>query len=79
MKLTYDPKANIAYVRLREKPAEVEALHISDEMNINLTPDGTIYGIELLNATEQLAGDEIKRFVLENPSTGKSTEVLLPL
>ena len=79
MKLTYDPKANIAYIRLREKPAEVETLHISDEMNIDLAPDGTIYGIELLNATEQLAGGGIKRFVLENPSTGKSAEVLLPL
>ena len=32
---------------------------MSDELNVDLAPDGTIYGIELLNANEQLrAGDD---------------------
>ena len=58
MKLSYDPRYNIAYIRLREKTAEVETIRVSDELNIDLAPDGTIYGIELLNANEQLrAGD----------------------
>jgi len=39
MQLTYDPHHNIAYIRLREKSAEVETLRISDELNIDLTPD----------------------------------------
>jgi uncharacterized protein YuzE len=45
MRLTYDPRYNIAYLRLHEKRNEVETLKISDEMNIDIAPDGTIYGI----------------------------------
>ena len=54
MKLSYDPRYNIAYIRLREKTAEVETIRVSDELNVDLAPDGTVYGIELLNANEQL-------------------------
>jgi uncharacterized protein YuzE len=54
MRLTYDPRYNIAYLRLREKTAEVETLHISEFLNVDLGPDGTVYGIELLDANEQL-------------------------
>jgi uncharacterized protein YuzE len=59
MKLSYDPRYNIAYIRLREKTAVVETIRVSDELNVDLAPDGTVYGIELLNANEQLrAGDD---------------------
>jgi uncharacterized protein YuzE len=54
MKLTYDPKYNVAYIHLRDKPAEVETIHLSDELKVDIAPDGTVCGIELLNANEQL-------------------------
>ena len=57
MKLSYDRKANIAYLRFHAKRGTVTTLKISDEMNIDIAPDGTVYGIELLNAIEQLAED----------------------
>ena len=57
MKLSYDSKANIAYVRFHEKRGTVTTLKISDEVNIDLAADGSIYGIELLNANEQLTED----------------------
>ena len=57
MKLSYDPKYNIAYLRFHEKRGTVTTIKISDEMNVDVAPDGTIYGIELLNANEQLAED----------------------
>ena len=79
MKLTYDPKYNIGYIQFREKISEVETIRISDELNIDLAPDGTIYGIELLNAREQLAGDRFKKFIVENSSTGITYELELPL
>ena len=78
MKLTFDPKYNIGYIQFREKTAEVETIRISDELNIDLAPDGTIYGIELLNAQEQLAGGRLKKLVVENASTGKTCEMELP-
>ena len=55
MKITYDPKHNIAYIRLKEKTAQVETLRVSETVNVDMAPDGTVCGIELLNAKEQLA------------------------
>ena len=54
MKLSYDQKHNVAYLRLHEKTDQVTTIKVSDEMNIDIAPDGTVYGIELLNAKEQL-------------------------
>jgi uncharacterized protein YuzE len=55
MRLTYDPRYNIAYLHLKERPVEVETIKVSEELNLDLAPDGTIYGFDLLNANEQLA------------------------
>ncbi len=41
MKLSYDPRHNIAYLHLQDKTAEVETIRVSDEMNVDLTPDGS--------------------------------------
>ncbi len=71
MKLTYDPRHNVAYIRLREKSGEVETICVSDELNIDLAPDGTIYGIELLNANEQLRGGEGGRLVVVDEAEGE--------
>jgi uncharacterized protein YuzE len=65
MKLSYDPRYNVAYIRLREKTTEVESLRVSDELNVDLAPDGTVYGIELLNANEQLRAGDDGRLVVE--------------
>ena len=58
MKFTYDPRYNIAYIRFQEKDAEVEAIRFSDELVVDIAPDGTIYGIELLNANEQMGRED---------------------
>jgi len=74
MKIIYDPRYNIAYIHLREKAEEVETIKISDELYIDLSPDGKIYGIELLNANEQLRISEDGELVFVDESTGKSFE-----
>jgi uncharacterized protein YuzE len=58
MKLSYDPKYNVAYIRFHEKQGQVTTIKISDDMNIDIAPDGTVYGVELLNANAQLTGDQ---------------------
>ena len=74
MRITYDPRYNIAYLRLREKTAEVETLRISDSLNVDIAPDGTVYGIELLNANEQLLGlDEPALEVVNEASQQRHT------
>lgn len=58
MRLTYDPRRNVAYIRFRPDPAAVETVRVSDEINVDLAPDGTVAGIELLNANEQLRASD---------------------
>ncbi|MEW6217308.1 MAG: DUF2283 domain-containing protein [Candidatus Bipolaricaulota bacterium] len=77
MTTTYDPRQNVAYIRLRQKRAEVETHRIRDELNMNLAPDGTVYGIELLNANEQLALGADGKLVLVDQARGKTCEVAL--
>jgi uncharacterized protein YuzE len=75
MRLTYDPRHNIAYLRLQEKTTQVETVRVSESLNVDLAPDGTVYGIELLNANEQLRGREAGKLIVENVATGTSAEV----
>jgi len=77
MKLTYDPRYNIAYVRFQEKQAEVEAVRISDELVVDMAPDGTICGIELLNANVQLWREDTGRLLVINEATGERAELSL--
>lgn len=77
MRFTYDPRYNIAYIRFQEKRAEVETIRMSDELVVDVAPDGTIYGIELLNANEQLQREDIGRLLVINEATGERVD--LPL
>ena len=79
MQLSYDPRRNIAYLRLREQAgAQVETVRLSDELNVDLAPDGAVYGIELLNANEQLRGADGGLLVLIDEAAGHRTELPLP-
>ena len=77
MKLTYDPRYNIAYIKLLEKSAEVETLQISDELNIDIAPDGRVYGIELLNANAQLHKQDGGRLIVRNEAVGQELTLSL--
>ena len=77
MRFTYDPRYNIAYIRFHEKGSEVEAIRISDELVVDIAPDGTIYGIELLNANEQVRREDAGELIVINEATGQRVE--LPL
>ncbi len=79
MKITYDSKYNIAYLSLRDKKANnVSTISLSDEVNIDIAPNGTIYGIELLNAKKQLRGGKNQlSFTVSDLVSQKTT--LVPL
>ena len=79
MQLSYDPRRNIAYLRLRETGrAQVGTSRLSDEVNVDLAPDGTLYGIELLNANVQLRAADGGCLVVVDEAAGRRTEVPLP-
>ena len=75
MKVTYDPKYNISYIKLAEYTEKVETVKISDEVNIDLSPDGKIYGIELLNANELMKQNG--ELVFLNEATGEETKIAI--
>lgn len=77
MKLTYDPRYNIAYIKFVEKKAQVESIKLSDEIVVDIAPDGAVCGVELLNANEQLQREDMGELIVINEATGEHTE--LPL
>lgn len=56
---------------------QVETLQISDELNIDIAPDGRVYGIELLNANAQLRAQDDGQLIVRNEAAGE--ERTLPL
>jgi uncharacterized protein YuzE len=78
MKLTYDPRYNIAYLRFHEKTALVETLHLSDELNVDIAPDGTVYGIEMLNAKQQLTSEDDGNLIVVNEALAQTYKLALP-
>jgi uncharacterized protein YuzE len=77
MRLTYDPRYNIAYLSLQEKGPEVESIRLSDALVVDMAPDGTVYGIELLNANDQLQSGALSELVVVNEATGERAAVPL--
>lgn len=74
MEISYDKKYNISYIKIQEKTSKVETITLSDEVNIDISPDGKIYGIELLNASEQLKPQD-NELVFKDTITGKKTKI----
>ena len=77
MKLTFDPRHNVAYLRLVESRGEIETVRVSDCLNVDLAPDGTVCGIELLDANEQLHAGDAGLLVLVNEALGERREIPL--
>ena len=79
MRFSYDPRYNIAYIRFQPKSSGVESVKVSDELIVDMAPDGTIYGIELLNANEQLQRGDMGKLLVANEATGEQIEVPLSI
>jgi len=79
VQLTYDPRRKTAHLRLREiAGVQVEAVRLNDEVKIDLSPDGTVYGMELLKAKAELRACDHRRFVLVDEVAGSRIEAPLP-
>jgi uncharacterized protein YuzE len=79
MKITYDPQNNIAYIALKEKTANVNSIKISEEVVIDIAEDGSIYGVELLNANEQLNKPENGKLEFINLLSGVKQDYIFPI
>ena len=77
MTLTYDLAHDVAYIRLGVPGPQVKTVRVSDDVNVDVGPDGTVYGIELLHATAQLRGGDRGLLVIVDEARGERRE--LPL
>src|SRR5512137_826019 len=77
MKFSYDPRYNVGYIRFKDKKTDAESIKLSEELVVDLAPDGTVYGIELLNANEQMHRDDTGEFRVINEETGAETKFAL--
>ena len=78
MRLTYNRKLNIAYLRLGEGKHQVKTIEVGDDIHVDLAEDGTVYGIEFLNANEQLEDVPGGLLSVENEETGAKAQLALP-
>lgn len=78
MKLKFDPEYNIAYISFKDKTEQVNSIKVSEDITVDISPDGTLYGIELLNAKDQLLKNDWKNLTLVNENTGSEKIVELP-
>ena len=75
MKINYDTKLNIAYIAIKSKPAEVNSIKLSDDLIVDMAPDGSIYGFELLNANEQLLQSDDGKLLFVNQLSGREQQI----
>lgn len=67
MKISYDKEVDAVYLKLLElKPEGV--IEVSEGVNIDITADGKIVGIELLNAKEKITIDSLLTYEIEAES-----------
>ena len=66
MKISYDPKVDAAYIRLKEGKFEVTTQRLTEDIAVNYAPDGSVIGIEILDASKYLLKHKQPQIELEN-------------
>ena len=71
MKIRYDPSVDALDVRFIEGEIECEVIHLSDQVSMDIGPDGKIVEIEVLDVSELVPdltakGIEIENLALKN-------------
>ncbi len=77
MKLTYDLGLNTAYLRLKGDAHHVRTVTVAEDLNVDLAADGSVCGIEFLNANEQLVSGDDGKFVVIDEAGGTKRELAI--
>lgn len=73
MKVTYDKKVDAVYLELvKLKPEGV--IEVADGINVDVTSDGKIVGIELLDASKKISIESFLTYEIEAESMGEFSE-----
>ena len=66
MKISYDPKADAAYIRFKKGKFQVTTQRLTEDIAIDYAPDGKVVGIEILDASKYILDHKRPRIELEN-------------
>lgn len=66
MQIKYDSAVDALYIRFVEESVECEVIRLNDRVSVNIGPEGQIVGIEILDASEGIAGLTERQVHLEN-------------
>lgn len=70
MKIYYDDRADLLYLRFDERKQEVENKRITDDIVLDIGEDGKIIGMEILDASKHVNLESILPTHYETPRTG---------
>lgn len=65
MKITYDKEVDAVYIQLSVGHPE-GVIEVADGINIDVSSDGKIMGIELLNATEKVSLESLLSYEISS-------------
>ncbi len=66
MKISYDSEVDALYIRLIEGEHECRTVRLNEEIALNIGPNETLVGIEVLDAKQVLGRGNLPPLVLEN-------------
>lgn len=66
MKISYDPQVDAAYIRLKGGRFQVTTHRLTEDVAVNFAPDGSVVGIEVLDASKYLVKHRRPQVELEN-------------
>lgn len=66
MKISYDPETDALYIRLLEGEQECRTLRLNDDVALNIGPNESLVGIEVLDASKMFATPDHPAILLEN-------------
>ncbi len=66
MKISYDPQVDAAYIRFKSGRFQVTTHRLTEEVAVNYAPDGSVVGIEVLDASKYLMKHHRPQVELEN-------------
>ena len=66
MKISYDSEVDALYIRLIEGKHDCRTVRLNEKIALNIGPNETLVGIEILDAKQVLGQGTLPPLVLEN-------------
>ena len=66
MKIRYDPSVDALDIRIIEENLECEVIHLSDQVSVDIGPEGKLVALEILDASELIPDLKDRGIEIEN-------------